>query len=198
MFTEFFAFAAALVTLLGTPALAWVAARGLRHRTPACQRITLAGLCGIVIGVVTAASLGVFTSHFDINFIAACAAYAAFGVLALSAFRIRPKLIGAIAGLAASAPLLLGLLAGTIGILGLAFVVGDMVPIHVEQTALGVRCYVYSFGNATTSTGGFDVTLSRQVPVATFIEHLEDRQRFYEPSFSPSEACQQAILRQAG
>ncbi|MBI3345837.1 MAG: hypothetical protein HY020_01340 [Burkholderiales bacterium] len=184
---------ATLVALLGTPVLAGVAARVMVAWQPIIQRRVFGWLVCIVVGVVAASALDISTSLFEANVFIACVAYAAFGILAFSLFRVRPKFIGVPAGLVASVPLLFGLVVGTVGFVGLALVVGDLPPIHSERSTDRFGCYVYSFGNATTSEGGYDVTLVRHLPMLGFVEYSVHRERFTEPAFQPSEACKRAL-----
>lgn len=193
MLTGAFVFFSAWATLLGTPVLSVVCSRNMTDWQPTIQRRAFRWLVGTVAGVVAAAVLGISTSFFEVNVIVACIAYAAFGILAVSMFRVRPRLVGVAAGMFLSVPLLLGLLLGTVGFLGLGFIMGDVPPIYIGQTGSQARCYVYSFGNATTAEGGYDVTLTRSMPLVRFVERSVHKERFTEPSFQPSEACERAL-----
>jgi hypothetical protein len=185
-----FAVPLAMLTLLGTPILSLLAARRLSQVRPRNQRLSFWLLLGCMAFVALSCVFGIATSLYEVNALVLAVAYLAFGILAFSAFRIRPKILGVVAGLISVLPMVLGVLFATIGILGLAFIVGDTVPIYQEFTDSNHNCYVTSFGNATTSDGGYDVMLKRQVPVLSFIEYTVRQRHFTDPNFQPNEACQ--------
>lgn len=56
-------------------------------------------------------------------------------------------------------PMGIGILLGTIGMLGVAFVVGDTIPKSETWASPQYSCRFTSFGNATTRNGGMDVTV---------------------------------------
>jgi hypothetical protein len=187
-----FAITLAMLTLLGTPILSLLAARRLSQGRPRNQRLVFWLLLGGIALVSLSCYFGTATSVYEVNAIVLAVAYLALGILAFSAFRIRPKILGVLAGLISLLPMVMGVLLATIGILALAFIIGDTVPIHQDFTDRNLKCYVTSFGNATTSYGGYDVTLKRQVPVLSFVEYTVGQHRFTDPEFQPVEACQRA------
>ena len=192
------AFFVSFTALLGTPVLAPVSAWLLARQRSVVQRRSFELLLAGLGCVATALWLGVATSLYEANAILLGLAYLAFSVVAISAFRLRPRLLGYSLGTVASLLLLVSLPIGTFGALGVTFVVGDTVPIYSELTEPDLKCYVTSFGNATTSTGGYNVVLKRQLPVTSVLEYAASRQQFDSPSFEPREACLRARNARAG
>jgi len=90
----------------------------------------------------------------------------------------------------------IGYLLGTGGVLALAFIVGDAIPVHSAVASPNVRCSVTTYGNATTSTGGYVVQLQRPL-LSSFVLITLDEQRFEQSqsqvSVSPQEACTLAV-----
>lgn len=183
------AFLACFTALLGTPVLAPVGAWLLARQQSSVQRRALQLLLASLGCVAAALSFGVATSLYEANAVLLGLAYLAFGVVAISAFRLRPRLVGFSLGALASLVLLAGLLLGTGGALGVAFVIGDTVPIYSGFAELNLKCYVTSFGNATTSTNGYDVVLKRQIRLAPGFEYTVGGERYDSPSFQPRDAC---------
>ena len=192
------AFFVSFVALLGTPVLAPVSAWLLARQRLVVQRRSFQLLLSGLACVATSLWFGVATSLYEANAVLLGIAYLAFSVVAISAFRLRPRLLGFSLGTVASLLLLASLLLGTVGALGVAFVVGDTVPIHSELVEPNLKCYVTSFGNATTPTGGYNVVLKRQLPVARVLEYALSREKFESPSFGPREACLRARNARAG
>jgi len=193
-----FAFPLAILTLLVTPILSLLAARRLSRCRPQNQRLSFVVLLASMTVIALSCFFGIATSVYEVNALALAAAYLAFGILAFSACRIRPKILGVLVGMITVLPMLLGVLLATIGMLVLALIVGDSLPIYHGFTDSNHKCYVTSFGNATTSHGGYDVTLKRQVPVLSFIEYTVRRRRFIDPDFQPVEACQRVSSERTG
>lgn len=135
-------------------------------------------------------SLGLSFTRYEANLATAGLAYLGFGVLAFSFFRIRPRWVGGLLGAVAAIPLVLGMLLAAIAGLPIAFAVADTVPEYVDRPTAGVACYARSFGNATTSIGGWDVVIKEQVPVLSFLEREVMTERFINPTFSASQACE--------
>jgi len=192
------AFLVSFTALLGTPVLAPVSAWLLARQHSVVQRRSFQLLLGGLGCVATALWFGVATSLYEANAVLLGLAYLAFGVVAISAFRLRPRLLGFSLGSVASLLLLASLFLGTVGALGVAFVVGDTVPIHSELIEPNLKCYVTSFGNATTSTGGYNVVLKRKLLLAPVFEYIVSREQFVNPSFEPREACMRARNARAG
>ena len=87
-----------------------------------------------------------------------------------------------------------GIFAGTVGVLGVLFIVGDFVPIYEEAIAPDRKCYVRTFGNATTSVNGYEVILKRQTPFLHVLEFPVATMQFDDPKYDllPAEACRRA------
>jgi hypothetical protein len=125
-------FLVVIATLLGGPVIAgltYAASRRFPHfLTP------LASLAAAVLGVALLAALlkiSFISGH--ANVVALCLTYLAYCLLGLSACRLKRPLLRQLVLVAVSMPIALGYLLGTIGALGLAFLLGDAVGPPVEQ-----------------------------------------------------------------
>jgi hypothetical protein len=165
----------------------------LRRETPRFQRRALASMAVAVACVVVAAFAGVSTSSHDVNSGAVALGFLAAAVLGMSAFRLRPTVVGVALGGLAGLLLCAGLVLGTAGAIAVVFVVEDSEPLYTSSTPDHRSCWVTSFGNATTSESGYDVRVERGLPFMPFIEFAVDRRRFTNPSFDPREACRRAL-----
>jgi hypothetical protein len=192
---ESFAFAVTLLALLGTPILAPVAAWSLSKLPLHFQRRAFALLVGCTTLAAVALGLRVTTPVFELDVAFLAAAYLAAGVVLISAFRFRPSILGIVSGGVAVLLLSAGVFAGTAGAVVVLFIVGDSVPIYEEVIAPERKCYVRSFGNATTSVNGYEVVLKRQTPVVALFEFPIATMRFDDPKYDllPAEACRRAI-----
>jgi hypothetical protein len=110
-------------------------------------------------------------------------------ILACSAFRLHPRWLAVVLGFIASIPAVLGLAFAVMLPGWLAFGLFSSKPEYVGRATHGVTCYVQEFGNATTSIGGWDVTVTRQLPFLTFVERTIRERRHENPSYGASEAC---------
>ena len=191
MSTESFAFTVMTTTLLGTPLVAGIASWGIPRLLPSSHHLMYRGLGGVLACVVSADIFGFSLWRYEANALALCVAYICFAVLAVSAFRLRPRLVGLSLGILLSLPLAAGALLGSIGVLIVAFILGDSVPLFVGTQTDGSKCYVTSFGNATTATGGYDVVVKHSLPVFSFLQVSTAQTRFVDPAFTPAGACSQ-------
>lgn len=191
------AFLVSFIALLGTPILAPIGARVIARQRSIVQRRTFQLILGGLAVVAAGLCFGVSTSVYEANAVLLGLAYLAFGVVAISAFRLRPRLLGFSLGAAASLLLLVSLLLGTVGALGVAFVVGDTVPIHSEFIKPTLKCYVTPFGNATTSVNGYNVEFKRPLPLLPVFEYSVGTERFDSPSFEAKEACTRSRMQES-
>lgn len=156
-----FVFYGALVALVGTPIAAPFLVRVMSRQELQFRRLFYSGVAVFVALIIAARVLSLSFSLFEANIVAVYTAYFCFGLLALAAFHIKPKLLGIIVGTVCSLPLFGGALLGTIGFLVLLFIIGDAAPVYKTELENGATCRVTTFGNATTSVGGRDVYISR-------------------------------------
>lgn len=178
--------------LLVTPILAPIIALGISRKDKSFQRRSFSSLV-LFVGIVFAGAItGTSTSVYELNVVVCAFAYLALSTVGISGFRLRPRALGFVLGISASLLVLLGILFGTIGALGVALIAGDLAPIYTTVVSNGKKCYVSSFGNATTSTHGYDVVLKDVLPVIPLLEFSSAKVQFEEPSFTPAEACTKA------
>lgn len=189
MITQNFVFAAAFITLLGTPFLAAGVATVIAHQCGAVQRGVLGSLVLFLALVVLGNFLGFSLAGFQHNLTAVCLAWLVYAVLAYSVFRLRPRLLGIPLGVVAIMPVLLGLLLGTVGAFVVVLIAGDAAPIYQGITTDDRSCTVTQFGNATTAHDGYEVVLAERMPGFPIIEHTVNQHRFIDPDFPPQEAC---------
>lgn len=191
---EHFAFGAIFLALLGTPILAPALSWEISKKSKHAQRRVFVALTTFMAVVIFAKVLGVSFHSYEANVAAVSLAFIFYGAIAFSFFRLRPRALGIPLGCIASLPVVGGLLSGTVGALGVLFIVGDSVPIHTGPVKGGeLSCYVTSFGNATTAYGGYEVVLAKPLPALSFIEYKVKKQTFNDPSFPPADACGKVV-----
>ncbi|WP_158289086.1 hypothetical protein [Rubrivivax albus] len=187
------AFVVAFAAILGTPVIAPLASWWL-NRQPAALRVRrLRDLCTGLCLFFVALLLGISTPWFELNALLCGIAYITTGVLAVSAFRVRPRLVGIALGSIGVLVLILSMLLGTVGALAVGLIVGDAAPIYTASLPLNRRCFVKSFGNVTTTSGGYDVTIKYVPPFFPLVALWRADRRFANPTFEPPEACLRAI-----
>lgn len=153
------------IALLAGPIASAVLVWNLRssHRR-IIWRISLVSIAVVVIvGLSFLTGLQTFSS--SVNFGFCLIAFLAYCFLASAAWTIRPRAVGIAGGIAAYLTLIPCYIIGTIGALGLIFILGDYLspPIHVERTRSGLFCRVTGWG-AAFSDEGYDVHLYRYSP----------------------------------
>ena len=157
--------------LLLAPPLGAVGGLALRRLPPARARAVYVGL-----GIVLALAAAVAWSPWSLRGVAAdawalAAGYLAYCTAAMAAvLRVRGRGERVLAGTVAGLPVVAGYLLGTLGVLGLAFVVGDYEPRSARALAPGLSCRTYGFGNATTAAGGTVVEVFAHPRWAPFLE----------------------------
>ena len=198
MSTTSFAIAVAFLALVGTPVLSPAIAWVLRRRAATVQRSAF-GLMATLIACVVAALLSdLSTTSYKTNAILLGSSLASAGILGISAFRLKSRPWNVVLGVLASLLLCCSLLLGTVGAIAVMFIVGDTVPVYVADMPDHQRCYVTSFGNATTSTNGYVVAIRRRLELVPFIELQAVHRRFDSLPLSPGSACDAAALGMVG
>jgi hypothetical protein len=152
----------AVVTFLGVPVLAPFLAGYIYRKSTNVKKQTYFGAVLFILLVFVGVKLSISFTSFLANSIVISLAYACFGFLALSLFRLKPKSIGIVLGVLSSIPLVLGVLLTTIGFLGLAFITADYRTTYEAKLPSGLKCLVSTTGNATAA-GGNDVRLYKQI-----------------------------------
>lgn len=164
-------FGAAWGTLLLAPPLGVLAGFALRRGPAARVRYLYAAAGALLAGAAI-----VMASPWSLRGVAAdawllMAAYAAYCAAAAAAtLRLRPSRLRVLLGAVLAVPVALGLVLGTIGVLGLAFVVGDLEPRSDRALDRGLSYRTYGFGNATTASGGTVVQVYTHPRSAPFLE----------------------------
>lgn len=184
------AFAIAFTAVLGAPVVAPLLARlAKRLPTPLQTRAYLA-LAALPLAVAAMSHVGVTSTSYQVNAVAVLAAFWAFLTLAVSAFRFESRWLRYTLGPLSIVLLALSLFAGTVGGLGMVFIVGDTVPVFTAAQGEGRRCEVTSYGAAITDFGGHRVVVTAPVPLLPFLERTVIDQTFEKPRQTPAQLCQ--------
>lgn len=183
-------FATTFIGLLGAPVAAPAVAWGITKLPRQTRRWVYLALAAWPAAIWTLSALDVSAASLDANAIAVVAALWATVALALSAYRLRARLLRHLLGAVGLLLLAFCVLMGTLGGLATAFMVGDMVPVFSLRTPSGRTCSVMSYGNATTDFGGHVVAISEPLALAPFLEKVVKRKRYENPKEEPAELCQ--------
>jgi hypothetical protein len=135
-------------------------------------RTRIAAASAILLVVVASAALTGFVFTMPLaNAVAVAAAYAAYCFLAVSVWRIPQIFVRVVALIGAFLPIACGYMLSTVGMLGLAFIVGDFSakPEQTEQMTNGLVCHVTLWGMAA-SASGYTVSLNKSWSLVPFIE----------------------------
>ncbi len=154
------AFPLAWLTLMMAPVVALVA------RFRLARPNLVAAKAAIVLGLVALGwLLSVEFAWRPINWIALAAAYLAWAVIVGAVFTLHPRLLGKVLGVIGMVTFFPGLALGTIGVLGLLFIVGDYSGSPARSVMLkpGLDCVVTNWGSAVTDDG-HEVHLYRYFP----------------------------------
>lgn len=116
---------------------------------------------------------------------------AGYGAFCIFAFVVLSwRRYGKPAFFAMAVPMGLGIVLATIGGLGLAFIVGDIVPLRETSVDSQYSCRFNSFGNATTSNGGITVTVLYHPRIAPLVEWKRYSRSFDDQEYKSKEvAC---------
>ena len=121
---------------------------------------------GLLVGVVGLSwTAGLQTSSVAVNFVFCLAAFHSYWVLAAATWMVKPRAAGMVLGIAAWLPIVPTLLLGTVGVLALAFILGDYLspPREARRLTPGLSCRVTLWGAAMTDEG-YTVHLYRSLP----------------------------------
>jgi hypothetical protein len=155
--------------LLGAPVLALVIFILLPQRRFQAQSAIFSS--SVLILYLALARVGLSFVEVQANFLCFVFAYFAYSFLAVMCLRIPIKAIRIIIFVIAIVPIGLGYFLSTIGVLGLAFIVGDYTspPQRIEQMATGLNCRITGWGSAGSSSG-YAVSLYRSWSGIPFLE----------------------------
>lgn len=183
-----FVFYGVEAVLLAALPIAFFLMRFLVRREPDHIRsVAFAGgaFLAAVLGFVLA---GVSTRGTVPDLVVLLTSYLVLCCLFILSFRLKPVWFRIVSATVLGAPLVVGYLISTVGVLALVFILGDLLPEHTQEMPSGLLCRVTSFGNATTSVNGYFAHLVR--PLGIF-EKEEFVGQFPDP-VTPSEACSRA------
>ncbi|WP_434113756.1 hypothetical protein [Methylocaldum sp. GT1TLB] len=181
----FFGIEAALVAALP---VAFVVTRLFAKHAPQHTRSLLIGsvIFLATIAVLWLAGVSMLWMEADVFVLfTASVFYSSMFLLAFRIKRIAPRIV-AVAVL--GSPILLGYVAGTVGVLGVLFISGDLGSSVELNTKTGLLCRAEPFGNATTDVNGYFARLVRPIG---FLERNVFEARFVDP-ITPEEACSRA------
>ncbi len=157
--------------LLGAPPLAIGAFFIVRRQWP--RKISTIVLVSAFVMLAVLGFTAISTSFTPplANVASICAAYLAYCFLSASCWNIRLIALRIPVLIVASIPIAIGYLMGTIGFLGLVFIVGDYSrpPLQTTQMADNLICRVTIWGMAATDSG-YTVHAFRRWPGLPFIE----------------------------
>ncbi|PVM83787.1 hypothetical protein [Caulobacter endophyticus] len=149
------------VLLLGPPG-AWLALLAVQRLGARSTRTTLIAAAILLAAIVLAGRLGVGFRDPALNILAICAAYLAYALLAFAAplagqsprLRRRPMVL-AVGLLAAFTPMVLGYFLGSVGLLALAFTIGDAAraPELRRVRADGLTCEIRRWSGGPSQDG---------------------------------------------
>ncbi|MFG6486381.1 hypothetical protein ACG04R_06845 [Roseateles sp. BYS78W] len=125
-----------------------------RHRPAAMRRLSMT--CVLLMALVAAAAcLDVSFTSVTANTVCWSAAYFSYCFLAISAWRLRRLAVRIPVLMVAALPVAVGYLLGTVGMLGLMFILDDYTrpPMQTTDIAHGLECRVTSWGMAASDSG---------------------------------------------
>lgn len=181
----FFGIEAALVAALP---IAFVGTRLFAKHARQHTRRLLIGSAVFLATIAALWSVGVSMRWMEADIFViftASVVYSSMFLLAFSIKRVAPRIV-AVAVL--GSPILLGYVVGTVGVLGVLFVSGDLGSSVELNTKTGLLCRAEPFGNATTDVNGYFARLVRPIG---FLERNVFEARFADP-ITPEEACSRA------
>jgi hypothetical protein len=181
-------FAGIEAVLLAALPVAFLITRLLVKHTPQHICKLVAGLVAFLTVVVTSSFFGLSMRWLEADIFVLFVASAAYSSVFLFAFRIKPITVRLVTVVILGFPIFFGYMAGTVGILGVAFITGDLGSSVELNTESGLLCRAEPFGNATTDVNGYFTRLVRPLGV---VEREMFEKRFIDP-ITPVEACSRA------
>jgi hypothetical protein len=176
------------ITLFATPVVAFV----FRKRIEKYRLKLFYISCVIVVLSVGAIRFGVSFVGVSMDVLALYLLYFMIGLCIVQLSADNNKILK-ILGALCLVPIILMPLLSVPAVLGIMLTVGDLEPIYSTYDEQGHLCRVTSYGNATTSTGGFEVGIYNNVG---FIEYqidfaMVDNTRM--PEITPERVCNLAL-----
>lgn len=182
---------------MAAPPISVIAFIAVMRARPALIKRFVFGSALFIVSVMGAARLDVSFMSTPVNVACLAAAYLAYVFLAASFWLVKPLILRVPALVIAAVPVLAGYMMGTVGLLGLAFIIGDYAnpPLQTLRIDANLECRVIAWGNATADSG-YTVHLYRQAPLIPFVEREVSRVRVNETRPGPGPAtasCKDAL-----
>lgn len=180
--------------LLLAPVIGMLMAWGSRRSSRRIKRwIAIAATASVLLAMIISFTPYSFVSYNDDARALICG-YIGFSYLVTLAFKSKGSLVTRVAGVLGAAVICFGWFMGTIGALGTLFIVGDTLPLHSEKIGTNSLCEVTSYGNATTTEGGY-VAILKHTYASVPIEREVIRKSFSDnryPAITKESVCKLA------
>ncbi|MFY9695186.1 MAG: hypothetical protein WA776_20340 [Xanthobacteraceae bacterium] len=157
-------------TVLFAPPIMFLAFHGIRRLWPFAQAPVISAVAAILCFALGLAALRLSFTNAWANIALASVTYFAYCFLAASCWQISRKTLRFIAAFLTIIPIGLGYIVGTVGVLGLAWIVGDYAspPEHVESMGAQLVCEINGWGSVLD--GVYHVQLYRRYSAFPFVE----------------------------
>lgn len=158
------------VTVLIAPPLALVVLFAIQKAWPSIQFSASLLFIALLVLSLILFLLGISFTNVLINIIWLAASYFFYCIFIASTWQLKFKPARYFALIIGSLPICLGYVLGTVGVLGLFFIVGDMVepPEHTEQMGRGLVCEMTDWGSVGSSSG-YSIDLYELWPAVPFL-----------------------------
>jgi len=188
--------------LIIAPPVAFLISTVLRLWRPNLVRKFVYG-CVIYIGIVVIFLLyGISFSDQRISAGSLATVYLAYCCLVVSSLKISRLAVRIPVAVVGITSIALGYMLASVGALGLAFIIGDTIPVFNQQVSPGITCRVTTYGTVFTSRGGQIAHLEQSIPYLPFLEREVYELRFEDSTgegvASPTETCTRAVAEHAG
>jgi hypothetical protein len=158
-------------TVLCAPPFAFATFLAIRWSRPPAQLPVTVAAISILLFAFGVALVRLSFTNVLANFVCVAVLYFTYCFFAASCLQIRFRAVRYLALIASALPICVGYVLGTIGALGLGFIVMDYAraPEHTEQMEPNLICRITEWGSAV-SASGYTVHLYRVWPAVPFIE----------------------------
>jgi membrane-bound ClpP family serine protease len=175
------------ITLFATPIVAFV----LRKKLEPNSRL-LFGIAGItLILACSAVWLELSFSGIAADAIVLYAIYLLFGLCVFQLLKLKHFALKAI-GAICVVPFIIVPILSVPAVLGVALAVGDYEPLYSVNDGSRL-CRVTSYGNATTSTGGYEATIYKTFGFVEYQVDFVEVDNTRKPEITPESVCNAAL-----